>query len=103
MGPSNVLSMAQLRTLPLGDQVKTLMKNGMFTEYIKSAHQDLLAFDILGFDIYLVTVFSQGHAICQSDGAACVRHRLHCSAALHTAGGDARPGKLGCQEVWCLS
>uniref|UniRef100_A0AAY4BHT1 DNA-directed RNA polymerase III subunit RPC5 C-terminal domain-containing protein n=1 Tax=Denticeps clupeoides TaxID=299321 RepID=A0AAY4BHT1_9TELE len=27
MGPSNVLSMAQLRTLPLGDQVKTLMKN----------------------------------------------------------------------------
>ncbi|XP_077102074.1 DNA-directed RNA polymerase III subunit RPC5 isoform X1 [Siphateles boraxobius] len=26
-GPSNVLSMAQLRTLPLGDQVKTLMKN----------------------------------------------------------------------------
>ncbi|MBN3303834.1 RPC5 polymerase, partial [Amia calva] len=25
--PSNVLSMAQLRTLPLGDQVKTLMKN----------------------------------------------------------------------------
>ncbi len=28
MGPSNVLSMAQLRTLPLGEQVKTLMKNG---------------------------------------------------------------------------
>lgn len=28
VGPSNVLSMAQLRTLPLGDQVKTLMKNG---------------------------------------------------------------------------
>ncbi|XP_068610557.1 DNA-directed RNA polymerase III subunit RPC5 [Brachionichthys hirsutus] len=27
VGPSNVLSMAQLRTLPLGDQVKTLMKN----------------------------------------------------------------------------
>ncbi|KAF4106958.1 DNA-directed RNA polymerase III subunit RPC5 [Onychostoma macrolepis] len=27
MGPSNVLSMAQLRTLPLGEQVKTLMKN----------------------------------------------------------------------------
>lgn len=26
-GPSNVLSMAQLRTLPLGDQVRTLMKN----------------------------------------------------------------------------
>lgn len=28
VGPSNVLSMAQLRTLPLVDQVKTLMKNG---------------------------------------------------------------------------
>lgn len=28
VGPSNVLSMAQLRTLPLGEQVKTLMKNG---------------------------------------------------------------------------
>ncbi|XP_047465817.1 DNA-directed RNA polymerase III subunit RPC5 [Mugil cephalus] len=27
VGPSNVLSMAQLRTLPLGEQVKTLMKN----------------------------------------------------------------------------
>uniref|UniRef100_A0A8C0Y2G7 Polymerase (RNA) III (DNA directed) polypeptide E n=1 Tax=Cyprinus carpio carpio TaxID=630221 RepID=A0A8C0Y2G7_CYPCA len=27
MGPSNVLSMAQLRTLPLGEQVRTLMKN----------------------------------------------------------------------------
>ncbi|XP_057682742.1 DNA-directed RNA polymerase III subunit RPC5 [Corythoichthys intestinalis] len=27
VGPSNVLSMAQLRTLPLGDQIKTLMKN----------------------------------------------------------------------------
>ncbi|KAL1263869.1 hypothetical protein QQF64_004224, partial [Cirrhinus molitorella] len=27
MGPSNVLSMAQLRMLPLGEQVKTLMKN----------------------------------------------------------------------------
>uniref|UniRef100_A0A4W5QQJ2 Polymerase (RNA) III (DNA directed) polypeptide E n=1 Tax=Hucho hucho TaxID=62062 RepID=A0A4W5QQJ2_9TELE len=27
VGPSNVLSMAQLRTLPLGDQVKTLLKN----------------------------------------------------------------------------
>lgn len=27
VGPSNMLSMAQLRTLPLGDQVKTLMKN----------------------------------------------------------------------------
>nr|XP_046232947.1 DNA-directed RNA polymerase III subunit RPC5 [Scatophagus argus] len=27
VGPSNVLSMAQLRTLPLADQVKTLMKN----------------------------------------------------------------------------
>lgn len=27
VGPSNVLSMSQLRTLPLGDQVKTLMKN----------------------------------------------------------------------------
>ncbi|CAJ1080007.1 DNA-directed RNA polymerase III subunit RPC5 [Xyrichtys novacula] len=27
VGPSNVLSMAQLRTLPLGDQVRTLMKN----------------------------------------------------------------------------
>uniref|UniRef100_A0A671Q285 DNA-directed RNA polymerase III subunit RPC5 C-terminal domain-containing protein n=1 Tax=Sinocyclocheilus anshuiensis TaxID=1608454 RepID=A0A671Q285_9TELE len=27
MGPSNVLSMAQLRTLPLGEQVKMLMKN----------------------------------------------------------------------------
>ncbi|XP_076856174.1 DNA-directed RNA polymerase III subunit RPC5 isoform X1 [Brachyhypopomus gauderio] len=27
VGPSNVISMAQLRTLPLGDQVKTLMKN----------------------------------------------------------------------------
>lgn len=28
VGPSNVLSMAQLRTLPLVDQVRTLMKNG---------------------------------------------------------------------------
>lgn len=27
VGPSNMLSMAQLRTLPLGDQIKTLMKN----------------------------------------------------------------------------
>ncbi|XP_078723296.1 DNA-directed RNA polymerase III subunit RPC5 [Lampetra fluviatilis] len=27
VAPSNVMSMAQLRTLPLGDQVKTLMKN----------------------------------------------------------------------------
>ncbi|KAM8837212.1 DNA-directed RNA polymerase III subunit RPC5 isoform 2-T2 [Spinachia spinachia] len=27
VGPSNVLSMAQLRTLPLGEQVKTLLKN----------------------------------------------------------------------------
>nr|XP_057917524.1 DNA-directed RNA polymerase III subunit RPC5 [Doryrhamphus excisus] len=27
VGPSNVLSMAQLRTLPLGEQIKTLMKN----------------------------------------------------------------------------
>uniref|UniRef100_A0A4W3I198 Polymerase (RNA) III (DNA directed) polypeptide E n=1 Tax=Callorhinchus milii TaxID=7868 RepID=A0A4W3I198_CALMI len=27
LAPNNVLSMAQLRTLPLGDQVKTLMKN----------------------------------------------------------------------------
>uniref|UniRef100_A0A8C7LG37 Polymerase (RNA) III (DNA directed) polypeptide E n=1 Tax=Oncorhynchus kisutch TaxID=8019 RepID=A0A8C7LG37_ONCKI len=27
VGPSNMLSMAQLRTLPLGDQVKTLLKN----------------------------------------------------------------------------
>ncbi|KAI1896591.1 hypothetical protein AGOR_G00096350 [Albula goreensis] len=27
VGPSNVLSMAQLRTLPLGEQVRTLMKN----------------------------------------------------------------------------
>lgn len=31
VGPSNVLSMAQLRTLPLGEQVKTLMKNGRIT------------------------------------------------------------------------
>lgn len=31
VGPSNVLSMAQLRTLPLVDQVKTLMKNGSYT------------------------------------------------------------------------
>lgn len=31
VGPSNVLSMAQLRTLPLVDQVKTLMKNGKIT------------------------------------------------------------------------
>lgn len=28
MAPSNVLSMAQLRTLPLADQIKILMKNG---------------------------------------------------------------------------
>ncbi|XP_077357964.1 DNA-directed RNA polymerase III subunit RPC5-like [Festucalex cinctus] len=27
IGPSNVLSMAQLRTLPLGEQIKTLMRN----------------------------------------------------------------------------
>uniref|UniRef100_A0A3Q3DEL6 Polymerase (RNA) III (DNA directed) polypeptide E n=1 Tax=Hippocampus comes TaxID=109280 RepID=A0A3Q3DEL6_HIPCM len=27
IGPSNVLSMAQLRTLPLGEQIRTLMKN----------------------------------------------------------------------------
>ncbi|XP_077481807.1 DNA-directed RNA polymerase III subunit RPC5 [Stigmatopora argus] len=27
VGPSNVLSMAQLRTLPIGEQIKTLMKN----------------------------------------------------------------------------
>lgn len=35
VGPSNVLSMAQLRTLPLGDQVKTLMKNGRPTHLDK--------------------------------------------------------------------
>lgn len=29
MAPSNVLSMAQLRTLPLADQIKILMKNGL--------------------------------------------------------------------------
>lgn len=28
MAPSNILSMAQLRTLPLADQIKILMKNG---------------------------------------------------------------------------
>lgn len=28
VAPSNVLSMAQLRTLPLADQIKILMKNG---------------------------------------------------------------------------
>lgn len=39
VGPSNMLSMAQLRTLPLGDQVKTLMKNGTFSKYTNSAHQ----------------------------------------------------------------
>lgn len=31
MAPSNVLSMAQLRTLPLADQIKILMKNGGWT------------------------------------------------------------------------
>lgn len=31
VGPSNVLSMAQLRMLPLVDQVKTLIKNGRIT------------------------------------------------------------------------
>lgn len=54
---------------------------------------------VRGFDFDLVIRFSQGNAVRQSDGAAGVRHRLHCSAALHTAGGDARPGKLGRQEV----
>lgn len=28
MAPSNVLSMAQLRSLPLADQIRILMKNG---------------------------------------------------------------------------
>lgn len=37
VGPSNVLSMAQLRTLPLVDQVKTLMKNGR-SEHRRSMH-----------------------------------------------------------------
>lgn len=38
VGPSNVLSMAQLRTLPLVDQVKTLMKNGGVTHLRINTH-----------------------------------------------------------------
>lgn len=96
-----MLSMAQLRTLPLGDQVKTLMKNGTF----KLIYQfnPLKPFYIIQLDIYVLICFSQGHAVCQSDGVTCVRHRLHCSTALHTAGSDARPGQLGCQKVWMVS
>ena len=30
--PSNVLSLIQLRTMPLADQVKTLLTNGQFYE-----------------------------------------------------------------------
>lgn len=36
VGPSNVLSMAQLRTLPLVDQVKTLMKNGRMRRWTEA-------------------------------------------------------------------
>lgn len=42
---------------------------------------------------------SQGNAVCQSDGAAGVRDRLHLRAAMHTAGGAAGPGQLGREEV----
>lgn len=43
--------------------------------------------------------YSEGDAICQPNGPAGYRHRLHVSTALHPAGGDARTGQLGCQEV----
>ncbi|CAB1338227.1 unnamed protein product, partial [Coregonus sp. 'balchen'] len=42
VGPSNVLSMAQLRTLPLGDQVKTLVKNVKVMPFA-----NLMGFDVL--------------------------------------------------------
>lgn len=32
--PSNVLSLIQLRTMPLADQVKTLLTNGKYTCFI---------------------------------------------------------------------
>ncbi|KAL4836266.1 hypothetical protein H8958_016356 [Nasalis larvatus] len=37
VAPSNVLSMAQLRTLPLADQIKILMKNGYSGHYDQTA------------------------------------------------------------------
>lgn len=49
VGPSNVLSMAQLRTLPLGDQVKTLMKNGKFL--LNLLIQPIKTFHVLGSDV----------------------------------------------------
>lgn len=42
---------------------------------------------------------SEGDAVCQSDGAAGLRNGLHLGAALHPAGGAARPGQLGREEV----
>lgn len=32
--PSNVLSLIQLRTMPLADQVKTLLTNGKYTCFV---------------------------------------------------------------------
>lgn len=43
--------------------------------------------------------FSEGDAICKPDESAGLWDRFYSSSPLHTAGGDAGPGKLGGEEV----
>lgn len=52
VGPNNVLSMAQLRTLPLGDQVKTLMKNGRTAHLSTEASKHLVLLDWICWDTF---------------------------------------------------
>lgn len=95
--------MAQLRTLPLGDQVKTLMKNGRLTHLSKltASFTDYSSPHAVysGLFFFVSLIFSQGDAVCEPDGPACLWHRLNLSAALHPAGGAAGSGELGCEEV----
>lgn len=79
VGPSNVLSMAQLRTLPLGEQVKTLMKNGRITWQRTAFYFILFIF----YNVLLLLFFNTHANIHGSQHFLCSFSLYHVGALKH--------------------